>query len=83
MGVFYSTVVGTLSTSGASGTTPLTSISYLPTLLAKNGVFLTLSYTGCFTLPSANYVNIFIQTTGTITGGNIIQNLNGSIRRIG
>jgi hypothetical protein len=83
MGVFYSTFVGTLNTAGQAGTTPLTSISYLPTLLAKNGVFLTLSYTGCFTLPSANYVNMFIQTTGTISGGNVIQNLNGCIRRIG
>ena len=83
MGVFYSTVVGTLSTSGASGTNALTSTSYLPFLLGKNGCIIGLSYTGCFTLPTANYVNIFIQTTGTVTGGTMGLNLNGSIRRIG
>jgi len=82
MGVSYSTTTGTLSTTAQVGTVALSSIVLSPTLFGKNGIPIGYSYTGCFSLPSASYVNLQTIIGGAVTAGTVTINLNGCIRRI-
>ena len=82
MGVSYSNITGALNTAGQAGTVALSSIPFTPTLFGKNGIAIGYSYTGCFTLASASYVNLQVIINGTVTGGTVTVTLNGCIRRI-
>ena len=84
MGVCCNTNTGVLPTGATiAGATYVYGPSVSTVTIGKNGVPIGYSYTGCFTLASANYVNVHVQLNGSASLGTITANLNGCIRRIG